>query len=624
MHARFHFRRPLLLIASLSVAIGCGSDSTDTPFGTGGSGASAGVSGSGGHGGTSGFAGESGGGGTGGSAGESGIGGSAGSGGSAGIAGSAGSAGTSGSAGSAGTSGSAGGAGVGGSAGTAGSGVGGIAPNSLVVVADTNRDGIIDVEDLPGRATWSWSRGAFLIANLDDDDGDGLPDGLDDTCDGAADALDLASVQVELGSDLMAKASSIHVRLVEGAAHANVFLSQGTDFVSAGEPLAMASSLTLGVEARRFAGDDWDGIVGLRVEARDASNLVLASDEVALKVAPWIMLPSSALPLAIHVAQGVYANQSFLSDLSAATAAAGVPLLAPFSTTKWQEMWMQDTMEIGYTQLPGRQPMHVVLRANRGQDDYPGTLIGPDVGYLEVGAPRSTPGGDAWVDWYGNLEVSPPVPGWPLGRIYYGCNTTTGMKLHPDVVAFLEAQEVQAPFWIDTSFLTIKHVDEIVTFVPASDGSPRMLVPSPREAGVLYPGYYGPYNQGIQAKIDKILHGGVYAVDGGNIHHEGVLARLNLDGSAVVELPLFYTDGHSDWSNPINGLYLGGIYVAGKTDLWPAEKNVISGRMQALGIDVFWADDAVYQHHLGNVHCATNATRAPVVQQFVSAIPGSL
>jgi protein-arginine deiminase len=246
------------------------------------------------------------------------------------------------------------------------------------------------------------------------------------------------------------------------------------------------------------------------------------------------------------------------------------------------------------------------------------------MGYLEVGALRSTPGGDAWVDWYGNLEVSPPVPGWPLGRIYYGHNTDTGMMLQPDVVAFLEAQKVQAPFWIDTSWLTIKHVDEILTFVPDSNGKPHMLVASPREAGVLYPSYYGAYNKGIQDKIDKSLHGGAYVVQGNTITNEGVLKLLGLTAADVVELPLFYTDGHNDWSNPINGLYIGGYFVAGETDIYQPEREVTENRIEALGMQVTWVDDTVYQKNLGNVHCATNTTRVPVVPQFAAAIPASL
>lgn len=550
------------------------------------------------------------------------------SGGSAAVAGSSGSAGQSGSSGSAGNAGSSGGgtggsSGHSGNAGTSGSSgeFGGMDPASLIIVADTDRDGDVDADDLPGRADWSWQRGAFLVANLDDDDEDGVSDCDDAVANGADDADDLASIRIELGSAASASAVTLHATVLEGAQNVRTFVWDGTKFSALDGVQPSAASTWLAIEANRFAGPDWDGIVRLTVEARDAGGSKVASDETVFRVAPWIVLPSSAVPTAIHVASGAYANQSFLGDLEAAATAAGVELLPPFATSHWQEMWVQDTMEIGYTQLPGRDPMHVVLRANRGQDDHAGTLLGPDMGYFQVGAPRSTTGGDAWVDWYGNLEVSPPVPGWPLGRIYYGHNTETGMMLHPDVVDFLEAQEVQAPFWIDTSWLTIKHVDEILTFVPAADGSPRMLVASPREAGLLYPGYYGAYNQGIQAKIDKAIHGGAYVVNGSTVDYEGVLSLLGLDETALIELPLFYTDGHNDWSNPINGLYLGGVYVAGGTDIFPAEREVTQNRIEALGIDVVWVDDAVYQHNLGNVHCATNATRLPVVTQFADAIP---
>lgn len=533
-----------------------------------------------------------------------------------GNAGTAGEATSGGAAGSAGTGGGAGSTSTGGAAGAAGS----VAPAGLAIVGDTDRDGDIDSDDLADRSAWSWKRGAFFIANLDDDDDDGESDAADDVVNGAPDADDLAPIELQMGTALAASAKGLRLTLLEGAAHVRLF--HGNAPIT--EPLAPAESVVVTIEAKRFAGPDWDGVVRVRVEALDDQAASIAQDELELRVAPWIMLPSSAVPTAIHVAKGAYSNQPFLDDLSAAASKAGVTLLAPYSTTHWQEMWMQDTMEIGYTQIPGRAPTHVALRAPRGQDSYPKTLLGPGLGYLEVGAPRSTPGGDAWVDWFGNLEVSPAVPGWPLGRIYYGHDTTTGMKLHPDVVAFLEAQQVQSPFWIDTSWLTIKHVDEILTFVPASDGSPRMLVASPREAGILYPDYYGDYNKGIQAKIDKSLHGGSYTVPGSTIDDVGVLKHLNLTEDAVIELPLFYTDGHNDWSNPINGLYIGGYFVAGETDIWAAERNVTQSRIEALGIEVLWVDDSAYQPNLGNVHCATNTTRAPIVPQFATAIPGAL
>lgn len=515
----------------------------------------------------------------------------------------------------------AGGAGSGGAGGGAASSVFGVLPAALVVSGDTDRDGDIDADDLDGRSAFTWKRGAFLLANVDDDDGDGKADHAVDGSSGK-DLEDLARLRIELGSEVAEKASRVTVELVTGAAHAHLFEVLGASVEPLAAALVPAGSLDLALEAARFAGPDWKGDVRVVVTAVDGADAPIASDEVTLRVAPMLLLPSSTSPLAVHVATGAYSNASFLVDLGAAVTKAGTKLLSPYATTKWQEMWMQDTLEIGYAQLPGKAPMHVALRANRGQDTYAATLLGPDMGYLVVGAPRGTSGGDAWVDWYGNLEVSPPVPGWPLGRIYYGHNTSTGMKLHPDVVAFFEAQELQSPFWVDTSWLTIKHVDEIFTFVPGKEKKPKLLVVSPREAGKLYPSYYGPYNKGLQAKIDTTLLGGSYVVAGKTVSYEGVLALLGLTKDDVVELPLFYTSGHSDWSNPVNGLFLGGgVFAAGETSIFEPERKVTAERLATLGLSVFWIDDAVYQNNLGNVHCATNATRALAVPDFTKALP---
>jgi protein-arginine deiminase len=514
------------------------------------------------------------------------------------------------------------------STGSVGGGGGGVVggafdvlPAKLVAAADTDRDGDIDADDLEGRSQFTWKRGALLLANVDDDDADGKADAVDLEATGK-DVADLAVLRVELGSEVLANAARVTVEAVAGADHVHLFQVVDGAMVDLPESLEPAASIELAIEAKRFAGPDWNGQVRLVFRALDDASTSIASDEVALRVAPMLLLPSATAPMALHVAKGAYANAGFLADLGAAASKAGTSLLAPYATTKWQEMWMQDTVEIGYTQLPGKPPMHVALRANRGHDSYAATLLGPDMGYLVVGAPRTTTGGDAWVDWYGNLEASPPVPGWPLGRIYYGHNTVTGMKLHPDVVAFFEAQELQAPFWVDTSWLTIKHVDEIFTFVLDPQQKPKLLVVSPREAGKLYPSYYGPYNKGLQAKIDTTLDGGTYTVGGKPLVYEGVLKLLGLTKADVVELPLFYTSGHSDWSNPVNGVFLGGgVYAAGETNIYDAERKVTADRLANLGLTVQWIDDAVYQNNLGNVHCATNATRSLAVPDFTAVLP---
>jgi hypothetical protein len=286
-------------------------------------------------------------------------------------------------------------------------------------------------------------------------------------------------------------------------------------------------------------------------------------------VAPFLLLPNAARTRTLYVATGHprYENLAFREGLGAACADTGVQLVT-HTTRSWKEMWMQDTMEVGYTQLPGRPPMHVVLGGLRGADTFPPRLLGRDTGFLQVGRNRGIADGvDDWADWMGNMEVTPPVPGYPLGRVFYGRNTDTGVGLHPDVVAFLEAQRVQAPFWLDTGFLTIKHVDEIATFLPGAEGRPLLLIADTRRAVELVPAEAGPSNTRNQARLDKVLGGGTYA-DG--TRSRGLLAELGLTSDQVVRLPVSYDGGH--WS-----LQLGNTFGA----------DSVSARLALICYDLF-------------------------------------
>ena len=85
----------------------------------------------------------------------------------------------------------------------------------------------------------------------------------------------------------------------------------------------------------------------------------------------------------------------------------------------------------------------------------------------------------------GNTEPLPPyglgANDYPLGRLLRGSTPT----YFPDPVfsKMLEAQAVQPPVYVDTSWLYVGHVDETISFVRAN--SPRgwvMLVNDPRLA----------------------------------------------------------------------------------------------------------------------------------------------
>ncbi|GAF89986.1 unnamed protein product, partial [marine sediment metagenome] len=83
---------------------------------------------------------------------------------------------------------------------------------------------------------------------------------------------------------------------------------------------------------------------------------------------------------------------------------------------------------------------------------------------------------------FGNFETIPPytngAESFPLGRILRG-NIAT---YYPDqtFLRMMEAQKIQQPLYIDTSWLLVGHVDETLSFIKAS--SPRgwvMLVNDP-------------------------------------------------------------------------------------------------------------------------------------------------
>jgi protein-arginine deiminase len=281
--------------------------------------------------------------------------------------------------------------------------------------------------------------------------------------------------------------------------------------------------------------------------------------------------------------------------------------------------------------------MHVVLAGLRGADGFPPTLLGPDTAVATVAEPRALSGGDDWADWYGNLEVSPPLDGHPAGRVIHGRNTRTGQAFHPEVVRFLAAQGAQAPLWIDTSWLMIKHVDEIVAFLPGPDGKGVLLVPDPEEGlrlagGLAADATAAEANRRIARLIAEMLEGTVGTARAGVVgdpdgagggRSPGLLDLLGWDRDRVIRLPLAFrvpaegldaaggvTNAGTAWSSPVNALFVNGTVICGSADMPDTVRETCRERFRAAGAtDVVFIDDGVYQHRGGNVHCATNARR---------------
>jgi hypothetical protein len=74
----------------------------------------------------------------------------------------------------------------------------------------------------------------------------------------------------------------------------------------------------------------------------------------------------------------------------------------------------------------------------------------------------------------GNIEVSPPVKGAPLGKAVVG--SVAERPMDPDLEGFFFDQQIQPVIAIDTSWLGVAHVDEVMTFVPA-ESAPGFAIP---------------------------------------------------------------------------------------------------------------------------------------------------
>jgi hypothetical protein len=596
----------LVLAISFSAAGACGGQPTaGRDAGTGGG------SGTGGGGGTGMMAGSTGGRGVTGGAGGAGA-----AGGAAGGAGGTSGGGWTGSGGASATGGAgAGGIGRGGASATGGAGAGGAAGSGagLSILTDTNRDGTIDGNDAANLTSWAWtSQGAFFIANVDDDDRDGRSDGADQTVNGEADAKDLARLLIKVGAASLTRAKAVSVSVTSGAAHVHLFeRADATWRAASGQLGQLAAEMELGIEGIDFADAGWDGKVTVKVDLLDGATTV-ESRSVILRVAPWLLLPGSAKTELVYII-GNNTGTVVRSGIDAVLRAQGLSACQT-PTPAGQDQWYQDTMEIGYTQLPGSPPMHVVMTAQRGpgMDNVAKMLLAPDFGFISIGAPRSLSGGrfggDYWMDWMGNLEVTHPMPGHPFGRVFHGKSSNT--TFHPTILKFIEAQELQMPIAVNTEWLVIQHVDEIVSFVMAKDGRPRMLVPSPAAANEILKSGYDANQQRVQGYLDETV---------------AVMKReIGIADADIVPLPLYFDGSGQDfsarWSDPVNSLFIDGTFVIGQTDTPAAIKTSIESKLDAIGIKVAWVDDVNYHPGGGNVHCGTNAAKTPPCANFATCL----
>lgn len=515
---------------------------------------------------------------------------------------------------------------------------------NFALVGDSNRDGKIDDNDFTDTKTWTWQTGPFILFNMDDDDKKGRPDWQDRIVNGPKDEEDLAKITLQLNPQFQKNIVTLTAD-PKSRPYINVFQKTTRGWVpvslDGSQPLPYTKQLILGVEAKQFANRNWNGLVTLQAKAKERDKTI-ATDSVEMRVSPWLMVPNTAKVKELYVSDVGMANRQFVSQLRAGITPTGAKVnVVPGGTT-----WKQDTMEIGYVQFPKDSKLrefNVVLNGLRPQasDFYPRSLLSNDFGWFQVGKPRRLDALNQWTDWFGNLEVTPPIPGYPLGRIYYG-NAGT-FAFHPEVVDFLKAQEVQGPpIDLDTSWLAIRHVDEIISFIPTPSGKPLMMIVSPEEGVNLLKeldkkGYGNELiNRGLSSQTtvkaalnnkNLIEYNLRLQTKHLNAIQEKVKREFNLTDDQIIRIPaMFNFGGSSLWPNMVNS-----VVVNGRLMVSNPRGAIINGkdytqeefrrRVTPSALKVYFLDDRYYQELRGNTHCATNTRRDGVEKPFWDSLP---
>ncbi|NXR53746.1 PADI1 deiminase, partial [Hippolais icterina] len=529
------------------------------------------------------------------------------------------------------------------------------------------------------KAKWTWGpdgQGAVLLVNCDRDS-----PGAGGTDSGQADIrtpADLQDMSVMLlrtqgPSAIFAEyqvvlhvpesdADKVRVfHAVRGDAHLLYKPVLGPDKLSYVLDQAGHGDSTFYVEGLAFPDRGFNGLVSfsaslLEVPHKDSPGTPIFTDTVVFRVAPWIMTPNTQQPLEVFVCsikQGSDSNAAFLEGLQALLRKANCKLTVCSEQDTRSDRWIQDELEFGYVEAPHKTfPVVFDSPRNRGLKDFAfKKILGPDFGYVT----REPPGKSVTsLDSFGNLDVSPPVTvrgkEYPLGRILIGSPLpwASGRRMCRAVRDFLFAQTVQAPLEVYSEWLSVGHVDEFLTFVPALDRKGfRLLLASPNACYKLFKEKqqqgHGEATQFIGLKgtekksIDEILADESLRSDNRHVqrcidwNRDLLKQELGLSEQDIVDIPQLFilTGSRADALFPdmVNMLVLGrhlgipkpfGPVVGGRCCLEQRVRELL----EPLGLSCTFIDDFFSYHVLsGDVHCGTNVRRKPFAFKWWHVVP---
>jgi len=373
-----------------------------------------------------------------------------------------------------------------------------------LILADTNRDGIVDGKDIADKYTWTDERGAIFLPNIGDKhhrctafDLNGLSLSNQELS-----SCNDASGHLLLTAELTAPArtaplqgisreaiGSIYTLPESTLGSVRVFWKQPGFLSDAGSPWRLidrqfifnASSLRAGIElavdARELVSDlsAWNGTLSLEFRVTDGN--ITTYDAVAMKQAPILFHHHLQRVEMVLSADGNETSSpvqnKFIRGLKEAlTNVAETPALHLLNGT--DDIWAQDFMEPGFASMPGPEgpiSLRVLVRSAQStrvsRRQVFETLRGNRVGghQLSLGSGFR----HEEIDSGGNIEIIPPYvskngTSYKHGRVIMGKHFD---KLPArSIRSLIEAQIYQSPLILEAGWLVIGHVDEFVQFLP--------------------------------------------------------------------------------------------------------------------------------------------------------------
>jgi len=361
------------------------------------------------------------------------------------------------------------------------------------VRSDTNGDGKITSADEEAEGQFSKEYGAVILVNNDRDNGTATPDNENDVIDSNGDSDDLAVIAISrcgltslpFRVVLRIEDDTI-VKIFDGTSPGNTKilpLAAGgkTCEIPAAWVTGTGGAKTIAAEALKYIGQaDFDGKIRVSLVYQQDSGEMwtdIFSDTVVLQVAPVLFAWNGQKATNIWVGERTSYNDICRNVISATVSLRPAGWLG-------LDAFVQDQAEIGNVQgyYGGPDGPTVVVDLVGGEPTWAKSLSdGMRYGYYKseydvvdgVGA-----GGG------GDVETTAPLRDYPLGRVFMG--TAAGFL---EFGKFAARQKVQVrpnrtlngPIRLNTEWLVVGHVDEMVCFVPRGD-SYAILVASPRAA----------------------------------------------------------------------------------------------------------------------------------------------